>query len=79
MLLHLEITMQSTSFQGPFLADAYLRSLANWQKAATESMLHAQRGHWEMLVAWQRAIEAMQKELRDQWVCRFAGGVPLDG
>jgi hypothetical protein len=79
MLLHLEITMQSTSFQPLFLVDVYLRSLANWQKAATESMLHAQRGQLEMLAAWQRGIGAMQEELRDRWVCRFGGGVPLDG
>jgi hypothetical protein len=79
MLLHLEMTMPSTSFQAPLLVDGYLRSVVDWQKAITESMLHAQRGQWEMLAGWQRAIGAMQEELRDQWVYRFGGGVPLDG
>jgi hypothetical protein len=71
--------MPSTSFQTPFLHDGYLGSVADWQKAVAESMLHAQRGQWEMLAAWQRAVGAMQKELCDQWACRFGGGVPLDG
>ncbi|WPG40888.1 hypothetical protein [Variovorax sp. EBFNA2] len=71
--------MPSTSFQAPFLVDDYLRSVGDWQKAVTESMLHAQRVQWGMLAAWQRAIGAVQEDLRDQWVCRFGGGVPLDG
>jgi hypothetical protein len=79
MLLPLETNMPIPSFQTPFLDDGYLRSVVDWQKAVTESMLSAQRGQWETLAAWQRAIGGMQEELRDQWVCRFGGGVPLDG
>jgi len=38
----------------------------------------AQRIQWELFAAWQRAVLAMQKELFDEWVCRWAGGVPID-
>lgn len=62
----------------PFGAD-YLQSIANWQLAVGKSMLLAQREQWEMMVAWQRSVGAAQRELMDQWICRFGGGVPLDG
>lgn len=71
--------MPSTCFQVPVFDDSYLRSVVDWQKAVNESVLQAQRGQWEMIAVWQRAICAMQEELRDQWICRFGGGVPLDG
>ncbi|MGO4606201.1 hypothetical protein AB4142_07690 [Variovorax sp. 2RAF20] len=51
----------------------------NWQMAVGKSMLLAQREQWEMLAAWQRSMGAVQRELTDQWICRFGGGVPLDG
>jgi hypothetical protein len=43
-----------------------------------EAFLQVQRMQWELLVSWQRAAAAVQKELFDEWVCRFAGGVPID-
>jgi hypothetical protein len=57
----------------------YLQSVMNWQMAVGKSMLLAQREQWEMLAAWQRSMGAVQRELMDQWICRFGGGVPLDG
>lgn len=59
--------------------DSYLRSLVDWQKVGYESLLQAQRIQWEMLLTWQRSLGAVQQELQDQWICRFGGGVPLDG
>jgi hypothetical protein len=44
----------------------------------TETLVLAQRLQWETLLAWQRAIGSMQRDLFDQWVCRYAGGVPID-
>jgi len=38
-----------------------------------------QRQQLEMMFAWQRSATAVLCEFRDQWVCRFGGGVPLDG
>ncbi|WP_137860585.1 hypothetical protein [Variovorax sp. 3P27G3] len=57
----------------------YLQSIMSWQLAVSKSMLLAQREQWEMLAAWQRSIGAAQREMTDQWICRFGGGVPLDG
>jgi len=59
--------------------DTYLRSLMNWPLIVGESMLVAQRQQWEMLSAWQRSFDAAQRECVDQWICRWGGGVPLDG
>lgn len=57
----------------------YLPSVMDWQMAISKSLWLAQHQQWEMMAAWQRSIGAMQRELMDQWICRFGGGVPLDG
>jgi len=61
------------------LGNGYLQSAMNWQMVVGKSLLQAQRGQWEMMAAWQRSIGNAQRELMDQWICRFGGGVPLDG
>ncbi|BEP38338.1 hypothetical protein GmRootV59_55810 (plasmid) [Variovorax sp. V59] len=61
------------------LGNGYLQSVMGWQMAVGKSMLQAQRRQWEMMAAWQRSIGTVQRELLDQWICRFGGGVPLDG
>ena len=45
---------------------------------ASESLVLAQRLQWETLLAWQSAIATLQRELWEQWACRFGGGVPID-
>jgi len=60
-------------------ADGYLRPVLDWQMAISKSLWLAQHQQWEMMATWQRSIGAMQRELMDQWICRFGGGVPLDG
>lgn len=57
----------------------YLQSMMKWQMAVARSVLLAQCGQWEMFAAWQRGTAAARRELMDQWICRFGGGVPLDG
>jgi hypothetical protein len=47
--------------------------------AFLDAWMQAQRLPWELLAAWQRAWLALQQELVDEWVCRWAGGVPIDG
>ena len=59
----------------PFDAGYLQSSVMGWQIG----MLLAQRQQLEMMAAWQRSIAAVQRELIDQWICRFGGGVPLDG
>jgi|EndMetStandDraft_7_1072992.scaffolds.fasta_scaffold351727_2 hypothetical protein len=51
----------------------------NWQAAVIESLIQAQQMQLQMLTAWQRPFAAVNQEFWDQWVCRFGGGVPLDG
>lgn len=66
--------------QTPALLGAgYLQSMMNWQMAFARTILLAQSQQLQMLAAWQRSIGATQQELMDQWICRFGGGVPLDG
>ncbi len=57
----------------------YLQTLVNWQIAVAGNALQAQLRQLEMMADWQRSFGAVQRELTDQWICRFGGGVPLDG
>jgi len=59
--------------------NGYLQSVMNWQMVLGKSLVLAQCQQLEMMTAWQRSISAVQHELMDHWVCRFGGGVPLDG
>lgn len=31
------------------------------------------------MLAWQQSMVAVQRELWDEWICRWGGGVPIDG
>ncbi|SDE46907.1 hypothetical protein SAMN05444679_12345 [Variovorax sp. CF079] len=61
------------------LRDGYLRSALEWQGALTEALMQAQRSQLQMVSAWQTSLGAFNQDLWDRWVCRFGGGVPLDG
>ncbi|MBB1602475.1 hypothetical protein [Variovorax sp. UMC13] len=56
-----------------------LQLLMAWQMAAVRGALLAQGQQWEAMGVWQRSAAAVQRELMDEWICRFGGGVPLDG
>ena len=71
--------MSDDDFTAPLFDDSYLRFLMAWQQAASDNLLQAQRIQWELFASWQRSLAAVQRELQDQWICRFGGGVPLDG
>jgi hypothetical protein len=60
-------------------ADEYLKATLLWQRACLDAWTLTQRYHFENLAAAQRAIEAFNQDLFDRWICRFGGGVPLDG
>ncbi|MDR6537590.1 hypothetical protein [Variovorax soli] len=51
----------------------------DWQTAIIQSLMQAQQMQLQMLAAWQQPFATVNRELWDQWVCRFGGGVPLDG
>ena len=50
-----------------------------WASALALSAARVQRLQIEALFAWQAAAVAINGELWDEWRCRFAGGVPIDG
>ena len=73
-------TPQDSPPQQPMLFDTgYVQLLANWQSAVLRSLLLIQGEQLQMMAAWQRSIGAAQRDLMDRWICRFGGGVPLDG
>lgn len=49
-----------------------------WAADAAAVLLLAQRLQLDSLIAWQQSLTAVQQELWDEWVCRWAGGVPID-
>jgi|KBSMisStaDraftv2_1062788.scaffolds.fasta_scaffold3992539_1 hypothetical protein len=59
--------------------DDYLTATLTWQTALLDSWILAQRNYFQNLAAWQQAVEAFNQDFFDRWVCRFGGGVPLDG
>ncbi|KWT94096.1 MULTISPECIES: hypothetical protein [unclassified Variovorax] len=61
------------------LRDACLGPVLAWQAALGECVIQAQRNQYEMLTAWGKSLGAFNQDLWDRWVCRFGGGVPLDG
>lgn len=46
--------------------------------AALESWFQVQQRQWDALLNWQRSLADVQQDLWDQWVCHWAGGVPID-
>ncbi|MEJ8856886.1 hypothetical protein WKW79_20085 [Variovorax robiniae] len=59
--------------------DALMQPLLDWQKAFTDFMLQGQQNQLQVIAAWQRAMQDAQRDWEDRWICRFGGGVPLDG
>lgn len=38
-----------------------------------------QRLQWQSFLAWQQTLFVFSRDLWEQWACRYAGGVPIDG
>ena len=38
-----------------------------------------QRTQYQALLDWHRSMLVFQKDLWEQWACRYGGGVPMDG
>lgn len=71
--------MTSNASPASPLPATYLLSVFGWQKAFFDAWTQAQRKQYESLAVWETSLEAYNKDLWDQWICRFGGGVPLDG
>ncbi len=61
------------------LPEGSLQSLMNWHSLVCKSLMLVSLYQWEWLAAWQRTLGATPRECMNQWICRFGGGVPLDG
>jgi len=59
-------------------ADSGFEQIFAWPNVIAESLMQAQRVQLEALIAWQKSIAAVNQELWDEWVSRWAGGVPID-
>ena len=70
---------QVSAFEVPSSAYGSFQPVLDLQTAIIQSLLQAQQIQLQMLTAWQQPFTAVNKELWDQWICRFGGGVPLDG
>lgn len=44
-----------------------------------DSLFQIQRAQLDVLLSWQKSMASVGQELWDEWACRFAGGVPIDG
>lgn len=42
------------------------------------AIFRSQQLQLQALAAWQESIVALQRELWDEWTCRWAGGIPID-
>jgi len=74
-----EITMPQDDKLAFPVQDGLLHLALDWQNAFAAQLLQAQQNQFQLLAAWQKAMEDSQRDLWDQWICRFGGGVPLDG
>ena len=71
--------MTSESSPAPSLRVGYPGSALEWQAAAIGTLLQAQQRQARMFLTWHKAMAEVGQDLWDRWVCRFGGGVPLDG
>jgi hypothetical protein len=55
-----------------------VQSALDWPRAFGESLMQTQRAQLEALLSWQQSLAAIHKEWWDEWVCRWAGGAPID-
>jgi hypothetical protein len=70
--------MTVNALPSPLHAD-FLQSALDWQRVFLDTCLQAQSDQYRILAACQNSFGAFSRDLSDQWICRFGGGVPLDG
>ncbi len=71
------MTRNAPTTPSPSPADA-VPLAGDWAAAFFDGILQAQRVQFEALDAWQRALATFNKDLWEQWACRYAGGVPIE-
>ena len=71
--------MPTETSSGSALRDGLFRAPLQWQAALVGTLLQTQLRHLQALANLQKSLAAVGQDQWDGWVCRFAGGVPLDG
>ena len=52
---------------------------ADWWLASWDNLAEAQSFWMSTLLPWNQGLLATQRNLWDEWTCRWAGGAPIDG
>ena len=50
-----------------------------WPTFTLDLFMKAQQAQWDAWSTSQRSLLTWNKALWEQWACRFASGVPIDG
>ncbi|MEJ6002930.1 hypothetical protein [Paucibacter soli] len=69
--------MSNKTDSGPRLlapADS-LPDVASW----LQDLLMLQAAQWQAMMTWHDAMRALNQEWWEGWMCRWTGGVPIDG
>ena len=72
------MSMDNVLAPAPLDPSLMLSPLLAWQSAGLSMALEAQQVQWRLVLGWQDAVGAMQREWWDGWIARYGGGVPLD-
>lgn len=68
----------ATRIPQPPPVDLAFQAALDGPAAFARALIEVQQAPLQALFAWQCSLAAIQQELWDEWVCRFAGGVPID-
>ena len=50
----------------------------DWTVPFLGTVMDAQFAQWSAMLAWQQSLATLNKDLWEQWACRYGGGVPID-
>ncbi len=49
-----------------------------WMRSFADFIVLMQQAQLDILLTWQQALAKIQQEIWDEWVSRWAGGMPID-
>jgi len=73
------MNMLTESAADPSIRIDWTHPAVAWLSALAANAVHVQRLQIEAMLFWQAETAAIHNEIWDEWRCRFAGGVPIDG
>lgn len=71
--------MKKPLHAAPSVPLAMFQPALEWPTELAQAFMQTQQLHCQMLQSWLGSLYAFQKEAWDEWACRWAGGVPIDG